>query len=88
MSDPDPPVTRSDEADEVDETGDVSLDKVLRNLARDFLKDFLELLFPGVVPVLDLSTAEFVGDELFATFRKKGHVRPDVVVKLGTRDGE
>ncbi|MCP4661729.1 MAG: hypothetical protein GY856_40525, partial [bacterium] len=38
--------------------------------------------------VLDLSTAEFVGDELFATFRKKGHVRPDVVVKLGTRDGE
>ena len=67
---------------------DKSLDKILRTLARHFVQDFVEILFPDVAGDIDFSSVKFVGEEVFADFRKKGHVRPDVVVEMWSNDGE
>ncbi|MCP4656114.1 MAG: hypothetical protein GY856_11930, partial [bacterium] len=80
------PIDQDSPATAPDDT--VSLDKVLRTLARHFLKDLVEILFPDLAPELDLTAPEFLNGKLFANFRKKGHVRPDVVVKLRARSGE
>ncbi len=66
----------------------LSDDKILRTLARHFLKDLVEILFPDVAGDIDFASAKFIGDKLFADFRKRGHVRPDVVVELRSKDGK
>lgn len=65
---------------------DVSDDKVLRTLARYFLQDLVEIFYPDLAPDIDFQKSEVLNGKLFARFRKKGHVRPDVAVKLWTRD--
>ncbi len=66
----------------------LSDDKILRTLARHFLQDLVEILFPDIAGDVDFASAKFIGDKLFADFRKQGHVRPDVVVELRSKDGE
>jgi len=67
---------------------ELSHDKILRTLARHFLPDLVEILYPELAPVVDFSAVEFLNGKLFADFRKKGHLEPDVVVKLRTLGGE
>ena len=73
-----------------DESGNESSsdDKILRTLAQHFLRDLIEILFPKAAPDIDFDAAEFIGGKYFKDFKKKGHVRPDVVVKLPALDGE
>lgn len=44
--------------------------------------------YPELAPDIDFGSAEFLNGKLFSRFRKKGHVRPDVAVKLRTHDGD
>ncbi len=65
-----------------------SHDKILRTLAKHFLQDLVEILFPEIADKIDYSTAKFIAEKLFTDFRKGGHLEPDVVVELRAKSGE
>jgi len=83
-SPPHPPARLSGE----EEAEEVSKDKLFKTAIRIFFKGFVELLDAELAAALDLEAPEFLPSEVFADFKKHGHVIPDVVAKVGTRKGE
>lgn len=70
------------------EDEEVSKDKLFKTAVRIFFKGFVELLDAGLAATLDLDAPEFLPPEVFADFKKHGHVIPDLVAKVSTREGE
>ncbi len=66
----------------------VSKDKLFKAALRLFFKGFVELVDAKLAADLDLEDPEFLPPEVFADFKKHGHVIPDVVAKVRTRQGE
>ncbi len=67
---------------------DVSHDKLFKTVFRYFLKDLVELVHPEIATLLDLWNPRFVEKELFADFRKKGHVLSDLVAEATSLERE
>ncbi len=59
----------------------ISHDKLFKTVFRYFLKDLVEIVEPQLAVLLDLRNLKFVDKELFADFRKKGHVLSDLVAE-------
>lgn len=65
-----------------------SHDKLVKTIIQAFFRDLLEMLHPELAQVLAWSSVEFIAGSAFADFRKHGQVEPDVVVKVGSDEGD
>ena len=66
----------------------VSKDKLFKTVIRTFFKDFIELLDAELAATLDLDDPDFLPPEVFSDFQKQGHMIPDLVARIATREGE
>lgn len=82
-----PSTPRKPKTDTPGRGSETSHDKLFKNAFRTFFRDLIELLHPELAETLDLDHATFLPPELFADFRKAGHVEPDLVAEVGARDG-
>ncbi len=86
MSEPEP--SSSPESQGREARSEISHDKLFKTAFRFFLKDLIELVHPELAAVLELEHVKFLDEDLFADFRKEGHVEPDLVAETTTREGE
>jgi hypothetical protein len=67
---------------------EVSSDKLFKTAIRYFLGDLLELVDPELAAALDLTAPDYLAPEVFKDFQKAGHLVPDVVARVSTREGQ
>ncbi len=83
-------MTQSDAEHDAPEPGgsdlETSHDKLFKTLFEEFLGELLQLVHPELAADLDLGGFQPADKDLFADFRKQGHVEPDVVRQTMSRE--
>jgi hypothetical protein len=69
-----------------DGNGSTSHDKLFKNAFRRFFRDLIELVHPELAEGLDLDHPRFLPPEVFADFRKAGHLEPDLVAEVAASE--